>query len=423
MHYGMHPVCINFNECKDAFISQMKAGLDGAPSSLKMIPTYLSADGLVREGETAIAIDIGGTNLRVALLQVIGGRLQVVESSEAPVPGLSHAISKAAFFSEIVDKLQPVIHKSSRIGICFSHAAEILPNKDGRLISFSKEITVLDSEGMEIAHELSATLKGRGYHEQKAYALLNDTAAVLLIGAAPICGAVQPYDSYIGFVLGTGQNLSYIEKTDQIKKLQGGYQKAAMIVNTESGYFDRIPPGAIDTALNKTTVNPLEHQFEKMMSGRYLGQLILLTLQKAVSDGLFSEETGASILSLNALSLSEISSFLSDISARNLLSDLCKTREDRTVFAAVAERIIERGAKLAVVAIAAVMEKTDTGRRPEKPVCVVAEGSTFHKLFSFEDKFNTYILSEITAKQGRYCQVKAVENATLLGTAFAALIN
>jgi hexokinase len=93
---------------------------------------------------------------------------------------------------------------------------------------------------MEITKELSKTLFDRGYREKKRYVLLNDTTAVLLGGAAITAG--QVYDSYIGFVLGTGKNLCYIEETAEIKKLGGSYPYDRMIVNTESGYFTGVRP-------------------------------------------------------------------------------------------------------------------------------------------------------------------------------------
>ncbi len=419
--YGMHPDCIDFEDCKKAFISEMKDGLDGKCASLLMIPAYLSADGRATEGQTAIAIDIGGTNLRIALTRYQNGKIKILESSESPVPGLKNEITKGEFFGEIADRLRTLINESSRIGVSFSHAAQILPNHDGRLISFSKEIRVAGSEGMEIAKELSQTLFDLGYREKKSYVLLNDTTAVLLGGAAISVG--QAYDGYIGFVLGTGKNLCYIDKTSEIKKLGSGYHADTMIVNTESGYFNRLPTGVMDLELDSLTANPRTCTLEKMTSGRYLGQLILMCLKKAASVGLLSREMSDAVLVPNDLPLSEISSYMADAHGKNALSERCKTEADRNVLFAVTDRLIERAAKLSVMTVAAILEKTDTGRLPEKPVCIVAEGSTFHKLFSFKEKFNDNIVHFINGKQGRFCRVEKIENATLLGSAFAALIN
>lgn len=418
---GMHPDCVDFEKCKNAFVSDMTNGLEGKPSSLLMIPAFLSADGQAAEGETAIAVDIGGTNLRIALTRFYKGAIEILDADESPVPGLQNEITKEAFFYEIAERLLPVVHESRRIGVCFSHAAEILPNRDGRLISFSKEIRVTGAEGMEITRELSQTLFRMGIRDKKNYVLLNDTTAVLLSGAAASAG--EACDGCIGFVLGTGMNLCYTEKTPEIKKLKDGYDGDTMIINTESGYFTRVPGGVIDLELDSLTANPGTHLLEKITSGRYLGQLILLTLKKAASEGVLSSAVGEEIQALKELSLSDISDFLSDMRGGSLLSCLIKEEDERTVLTVIADRLIERCAKLSVMSVAAVMEKTDTGRRPDKPVIIIAEGSTFHKLFSFKEKFGEYMRLYINERQRRYCRVEKVENATLLGSSFAALIN
>ena len=61
----------------------MKAGLEGKASSLLMIPTVRR---LPAEGDTAVAVDIGGTNLRIALTQVHCGAIEILEADESPVP-------------------------------------------------------------------------------------------------------------------------------------------------------------------------------------------------------------------------------------------------------------------------------------------------------------------------------------------------
>ncbi|NMA25746.1 MAG: hexokinase [Clostridiales bacterium] len=419
--YGMHPDCIDFEECKKAFISDMKAGLEGKASSLLMIPSYLSADGCPREGDTAVAVDIGGTNLRIALTQVHCGAIEILEADESPVPGMQNEITKEMFLCEIADRLRPVINRSRRIGVCFSHAAEILPDRDGRLLSFSKEIRVTGAEGMKIGKELSRTLQARGIRGQKSYVVLNDTTAVLLGGVAAWVG--QAFGGCIGFVLGTGKNLCYAEKTPEIKKLSGGYPGEAMIVNTESGYFTGVPTGEIDRELDSQTANPGTHTLEKMTSGRYLSQLILLTLKKAAADGLLSDDARRYVQALEKMPLSDISDFLSDIHGGSPLSRLLPQEDDRAVLSYIAGRLIERSAKLSAMSVAAVMEKTDAGRSPDKPVVIVAEGSTFHRLFSFREKFGEYMRLYINEKLKRYCRVEKVGNATLLGSSFAALIN
>ena len=80
----MHPDQTDPERFVRDFLSEMDAGLAGEASSLKMIPTYVSADGTPQDGESVIAIDAGGTNLRVSRFATAGRRS--CASRKAPCP-------------------------------------------------------------------------------------------------------------------------------------------------------------------------------------------------------------------------------------------------------------------------------------------------------------------------------------------------
>ena len=46
------------------FLKEMEAGLKGEPSSLAMIPTYVSPSGDLKRDTPVAVLDAGGTNLR-----------------------------------------------------------------------------------------------------------------------------------------------------------------------------------------------------------------------------------------------------------------------------------------------------------------------------------------------------------------------
>lgn len=440
---GMHPDSVDFGAFTGAFLEEMRNGLAGEPSSLLMLPTYLSADGAASEGDTAIAVDIGGTNLRIALTQYAGGGIKILESGVSPVPGLAGEITRDAFFREIALRLLPVIGGSGRIGVSFSHAAEILPDGDGRLISFSKEIRVKDAGGMEICAGLMRALRDAGVREKKSFVLLNDTTAVLLGGLAGMDR--DAYDGRVGLVLGTGMNICYSERTAEIGKRPGGSTGDTMIVNTEAGCFGHAVPGLADETLDAASSNPGDHLLEKKTSGAYLGQLVLLTLQRAASEGLFSPGKASALLALTELPTPEVSIFLQNSrsgrfagdcsqgggrlnGARRLnggsrLEALRTVGEDRETLCALTSGVVGRAAKLTAASLAAVIEKTGAGSRRDKPALVVAEGSTFHKFFSFRDKFDGYIGEHISRRKSGYLSVVTADNLTLLGASFAALTN
>jgi hexokinase len=401
------------------FLAEMRAGLDGRASSLEMIPTYLSPGGTVRDNETALAVDIGGTNLRIALVKASNRGLEIAASDVSPVPGTRGELTKEAFLQQVAGKMLPFTWAACRVGVCFSHSAEILPNRDGRLHAFSKEVRVTGASGMEICRELSGTLARMGAEPMKQFVLLNDTAAVLLSNAGGCYASAAA--SAVGFVLGTGMNISYVEKADSVRKAAGLFSGDAMIVNTEAGGFDKLPFGALDAAFFETTADPAEHRLEKITAGRYLGELILFALGRAADEGVLGGGAADGISALRTLTTPETSDFLADPHGSGALSRICGTDSDRAAVSAVINGIYDRAARHSAAAIAAVLRQTDAGRLAGRPACVTAEGSTFYKLHSFREKFDRYVRKHIVRHDGRHLEVVSVENATILGTALAAM--
>ena len=209
--YEMDHEGIDIEKNCRVFMQEMVAGLEGKESSLKMIPTYISMDKEVTLEKPVIVMDAGGTNFRVAVVYFDKNKKPVIEDFKLyPMPGTKGEISKEEFFKAIAQYMEPVLNKSDKIGFCFSYPTEILPNRDGRLIQFCKEVQVKGVEGQLIGENLLNTIKKMGYGGKKSIVLLNDTVATLLGGKAAYPD--RKFDSYIGFILGTGTNTCYIEE-------------------------------------------------------------------------------------------------------------------------------------------------------------------------------------------------------------------
>ncbi len=184
-NHGMDPEGTDLKENCDLFIREMEQGLDSADSSLMMIPTYISMDSELPINEPVIVIDAGGTNFRVAVVYFNNDKKPVIEDFKLySMPGTKGEISKEEFFDTMAEYIKPVLHKSSKISFCFSYPVKILPNKDGRLIKFSKEVKVRDVEGELIGENLLKSIRKLGCKEDKSIILLNDTVATLLGGKA-----------------------------------------------------------------------------------------------------------------------------------------------------------------------------------------------------------------------------------------------
>jgi hexokinase len=424
--YRMHYETIDIEKETETFIAEMKKGLAGKDSSLKMLCTYINPDVDVSINEPVLAIDAGGTNLRVAVVCFNKDKQAEIEEFKSyPMPGSNGEISREHFFEKISEYLEPIINKSDRIGFCFSYPTEMLPNGDGRLIKFTKEVAVRDMLGVEIGSYLAETIKKKYNKSFKKVALLNDTTATLLGGKAAFPD--RRFDNYIGFILGTGTNTCYIEKNWNITGAPFLPSEGSTIINLESGGYNKAPRGIIDERFDGRTADPGGQQFEKMISGAYQGDLLLEILTTAVEEGLFSKGFEDRMKPLQTLSSWEINDFcLHPYSEKNILSKAVSSNEgnesDRLTVYRLIDAFFERSAKLIAINLASIMIKTGTGRNPCLPVCIAAEGTAFYKSKLFRGKLDNYVKNIFNDRMDIYCEFHRTENATLTGTAYAGLL-
>ncbi len=200
----------------------------------------------------------------------------------------------------------------------------------------------------------------------------------------------------------------------------------SMLINMESGAYNKVPRGKIDIEFDKTTVNPGDFAFEKTISGAYQGGLILTVIRNAAEDGIFSPEFTAELKNIDELAAKEIDDFLYYPYGTNVLAGCCSKsgdNEDRISLFYLIDNIFERMAKFVVFSLTAVMEKTGNGHNPCKPACITADGSTFYKSKLFRSKLEHYIKVYTNDIKGIYCEFVKVDNGTLIGTAIAGLLN
>jgi hexokinase len=406
-----------------AFISEMQRGLSGRKSTLDMIPTYIEVGAEVPINKRVIVADAGGTNFRVATVYFDEQKKPVIEGLHLfKMPGLQHETGKDEFFKIMAGYLKDVVNASKNIGFCFSYAVEIFPNKDGRLIRFSKEVKAKDVEGQLVGENLNRALVSMGLGGDKHIVLLNDTVTTLLAGVGY---KNKTYGSYIGFILGTGTNCCYIEKNSNIKKTKDLDPAKSQIINTESGNFGKISRGKIDVAYDKSTVNPGVHKLEKMISGAYLGPVFLRTVHKACVANLFSTAAAGELWQMSELETKDMNDFFQYPYGKNPLATACRAGSDKDTLTLyhIADRLTERAAKLTAINLSAMAIKSGEGTDPTKPICIVAEGTTFYQMKTLKDRTEFYLKQYLENKLGIYYEIISVENATLIGAAIAGLTN
>jgi hexokinase len=397
------------------FLEEMRKGLDGRKSSLAMIPTFISADKPVPAGRRVIIVDAGGTNLRVATAVFDErGSPKIENFSNYEMPGSRQKVGKDEFFDLFAGFLLPVAGLADAVGLCFSYAAEITPDGDGRLLTWTKEIKAPEVIGEPICKNIAGRLEAKGFRPK--FTLLNDTVATLLAGKS--VGGSERYDSYVGFILGTGTNTSYMEKNVNIRKRKDLDTAGAQAINVESGNFGKGPLGPIDLAFNRSTVSPGTYTFEKMISGAYLGGLCLLVAKTAAEEGLLTTPGTRMLSSLRELSTVEVDAFLRNPRRGpehplNSMGD-----EDREVVDRLFTAVIERASLLAAINISAAVLKSEGGKR--RPVCVNVDGSTFYKTMGLRPQAEESLRRILTPRGLSYRLIR-VDDSPLIGAAVAGL--
>ncbi|MDR0720150.1 MAG: hexokinase [Treponema sp.] len=436
-YYGFHYDRIDpFNLVEDVLID-MDRGLKGQPSSLVMIPAYLSPVFRAPAGKTVIALDAGGTNLRAALVKFDEtGRAVEGESRKAPMPGTQGRLGAEAFFDAIADAALPLFEKAQvpieGIGFCFSYPTEITKDADGILLKFSKEVDAPQVIGKRIGAGLRDALLRKGVKVPERVALLNDTAATLLCGLgqiAPSGGLLKGEDRYgappgpmVGLILGTGFNTAYPETC--IPKTGFYSEKSPQIVVCEAGNFTHRYRGYLDMEYDATTKNPGAYTLEKCVSGAYLGPLSFHILKQAVKDGLLKFRRQDEFMSWQTMQTRHLNEFMhSPLSMEGPVAALFDKDEIDALrgFCYLTSIVTGRGALLAAAMTAAAVEKSGSAYDPFAPARIAVEGTTYVIYKGMRTALESWLHILLNQKKPRSYVITPVEQASLLGAAVAAL--
>lgn len=441
-YYGFHYDMIDSAALVRNFCVDMERGLRGEPSSLPMIPSHLTPVSSVPAGKTVIALDAGGTNLRVSRVCFDAAGKPVAQTTRrAAMPGTHGRLSAAAFFDELAAAAAPCFdgaEKIDGIGFCFSYAMEVTESGDGVPTALSKEVDAPEILGRSLGQGLREALAKRGITAPERIVFLNDTAATLLSGAAQIPArrhdktqdepAAAPdkigvgAGDVIGFILGTGLNTAYPETS--IPKINFNSKDNPQIVVAESGDWALPWRGALDRAFDASTKCPGDYTMEKASSGAYLGPLSLLILKQAVREKLIQFEKASVLLEFEKLETRDLNFFLNrPLAFEGTLGSLFAPSERDAIARVVyLESIItERAALLAAGLLAGTAERMGAGFDPLKPLRIAVEGTTYLRYHHLRESLEARLHRMLCEKSPRYYLIAPVEQASLFGAAVAAV--
>ncbi|MFX4262713.1 hexokinase [Pelotomaculum propionicicum] len=411
----------------EKFYEAMLAGLAGQKGPLKMLPSFLSVP-TGKECGVFLSVDFGGTNVRVSLIELRGnGRITVIKKISTPLkePGRYDYTSSAAtgreLFGFLAEQIAGLVRPGENIplGHTFSFPTEMRSLNQAVLIGWTKEFKTGMTEGRDITLLLREALQRQGLHGIRPVAVINDTVGTLLAAAYG-----DPHAD-IGSICGTGHNTCYLEPRPP-------HHNGPVIINIESGNFDMLPLNDFDRQLDRHSEKPGEQVLEKMVSGRYLGELMRLAVLDLVQKGCLFQKNSGNITGFpfknNSLGAEHMSLMLGDGSdgltgTAAWLKEHAGMRDplpvELSALKTIASLLTTRAARLAAATYAGVLRRLDPFLK--LPHTIAVDGSLYEKTPGFASHLRL-ALDEILRERAGQVTVKPAKDGSGMGAAIAAAI-
>jgi len=414
------------------FHDEMRRGLRGGESSLKMIPAYIGNPSGHEKG-SFIGVDLGGTNLRVFVVDLDGAgkyktKMHQVSMAKSGEYNYTKDVSREEFFDFIVGQVTGFLvnegyslNEPYNLGFTFSFPAEQRGIDSGRLIKWTKEWAVPGVEGEDVVKLLQEGFVRNGKNKIKVTAMINDTVATELMLAykEEHCG--------MALIYGTGTNMCVLLPTEQVVKLSG-YSLKNIILNAESGGFDKLPRNYFDEELDRQC-GTKGQVLEKMVSGKYLGELAREVFAKLVDERkLFSGKYGNIFSKVNAVNTIQMSKIEADKSGglenvEKILRDMNindSSMQDRKLVQDACAIVSTRSAKIIAIKISAFVKWLDPELREEHTVAV--DGSIYENYYGIKNRVNDMLSEILGEKANGKVRLELAKDASGIGAAIAAAI-
>ncbi|XP_077182381.1 hexokinase-3 isoform X2 [Paroedura picta] len=322
---------------------EMEKGLSKETHNIacvRMLPTFVRhlPDG--SERGDFLALDLGGTNFRVLMVQVKSpeeGGVRIINE----IYTISSEVAQSTdvqLFDHIVRCIMEFQAKHGMqdrtlpLGFTFSFPCNQLSLDKGILLRWTKGFKALGCVGKDVVQLLREAVKRQEHFDLNVVAIVNDT-----VGTMMSCAHTDP-KCEIGLIIGTGCNACYMEEMRNVGTLDG--EEGRMCINMEWGAFG--DDGCLehimtsyDKKIDATSINP----------GQQSGNQGLQELCAAL------EERGLT----------------TSLEEAQLVKEVCHT-------------VSIRGANVCAAGLAAVVDKIRENRQLEKLKVTVGVDGTVYKM-------------------------------------------
>ncbi|KAI9485145.1 hypothetical protein BDB00DRAFT_773595 [Zychaea mexicana] len=391
-----------------------------------MIPTFVSGRPTGEEKGRYLALDLGGTFLRVCEVDLCGNKEFKIHQQKYKVPiPLKEGDFRdlCDFIADCVDAFISSLSDSTsengeideyQLGFTFSFPCFQTGLNRGVLKQWTKGYSCTNAVHNDVVEMLQQAFLRKQVPVNIA-AIVNDTVGTLMALAYSIP------ETAIGVILGTGTNACYYEKLKGIKKWDGGETLSdEMVINTEWGAFDCericLPMTIHDNKLDRESHHPRQQIFEKMISGMYLGEIsrnviVHLVDRQILFRGYSSNDLNKPYCFDTAyMSSIEMDSTPDLQETRHILEDVLSvpstTLMDRQLVKKICQVVGRRAARLSACGLAAVLKQSSL----VSAGCTIGiDGSLFEHYPGFEsnmmqalkDMFGPYIVYKVKLSLAR----------------------
>ena len=413
------------------FQAEVRRGLAGIPSSIAMHPAFLARPFGNEQGRFVV-LDLGGTNVRATVMDMRGdGSVKLLKSDGFRLPSTKGASDD--LFRPVVRFVGDLLDEGVdyTLGFIFAFPMEQTGTRSGRLTKWTKEFDFSGVEGEDVVRLLESAIDRESeslpaLRRLRVGALANDTVSVLAAGALhdPRCD--------MGLIVATGTNLAVAVPSSMILKDVQADVSEEMLFNMECGNFSAVKPVQTQHDLKLDSESDTEGQLlEKMISGRYLGEIVRLTVAQLAhrGDGFLGWLNNDSVFREPYAFTTEYTSDIAydtspELTATGILLHglgvADATEDDRRSLRDICLSVGRRSARLVAMSIVATATYVDPDL--ERDHLVAADGSLFRGFPGYEVEVERGI-SELLGDREDRVQVAYVRDGSGLGAAVLAAMS
>ncbi|KAI7877075.1 hexokinase-domain-containing protein [Mucor mucedo] len=419
--------------------NEMKSGLKKCDieCNVPMLPSWIFSHPTGQEQGEYIGLDLSGSNIRVYLVTLHGqGRITTRQLKYAVRNNLKHGPigNLIDFMAECVDSFLTFVNKGDSrnplyMGLCIAFPLRQSAINNAYVLQWTKDFTITGADNKNIVELLQTALRKRDI-PVIIKAAVNGAAGSLL------AHSYRSLDTLLSCTVSSGTNAAYWEKLENVGKLKNKVQseeKTEMIVTTEWGGFgdtksETIPHTFYDIRVNRQSVNPGVHVFEKMVAGLYLGEIVRLILVDLTDRRLlFDAQYSAEMNTAYQFESTYMSAIESDEtpeleSTKHLLENVMNlestTLTDRQMVKRICEMVGKRAARLIAAGMSAIISKRNA---LEVGLSISVEGTIYEFYPNFPDRVNT-ALQELYGENFERINIGITRDGNGIGAALAAMI-